>query len=263
MNACHLNGAGPARLDPPRVTLFEKCPSSEQHPRKRVKTLAKSHLRLITPTAEKRTVTPARRPNADLRTREYLTTAEVERLLKATKGNRWSHRDSTMILVAYRHGLRASELTDLRWDQVDFPTATLHVRRVKQGSPSTHPILGDELRCLRRLQREQDPKSPFVFTSERGSPFTTAGFARMVEPCGRAGEARLQGASPHAAACLRLRSGKRGPRHPGAASLFGTSQYSAHRAVHRAGSRAVQTFLEGLIWVRNTVRCQDPRLTQD
>ena len=49
-----------------------------------------------------------RRSNeADLRTREYLTTAEVERLLKATKGNRWSHRDSTMILVAYRHGLRA------------------------------------------------------------------------------------------------------------------------------------------------------------
>ena len=151
--------------------------------------MAKSHLRLITPTAEKRTVTPTRRPNADLRTREYLTTAEVERLLKATKGNRWSHRDSTMILVAYRHGLRASELTDLRWDQVDFPTATLHVRRVKQGSPSTHPILGDELRWLRRLQREQDPKSPFVFTSERGSPFTTAGFARMVERAGA--EAKL------------------------------------------------------------------------
>jgi integrase len=59
-----------------------------------------------------------------------------------------------MILVAYRHGLRASELTDLRWDQTDFATATLHVRRVKQGSPSTHPILGDELPMLRRLQRE-------------------------------------------------------------------------------------------------------------
>jgi type 1 fimbriae regulatory protein FimB/type 1 fimbriae regulatory protein FimE len=154
-----------------------------------VKTLAKSHLRLITPTAEKRTVTPTRRPNADMRTREYLTEAEVERLLKATKENRWAHRDATMIIVAYRHGLRASELTDLRWDQLDFRTATLHVRRVKQGSPSTHPILGDELRMLRRLQREQEPKSPFVFISERGSPFTTAGFARMVERAGV--EARL------------------------------------------------------------------------
>jgi integrase len=94
-----------------------------------------------------------------------------------------------MIFVAYRHGLRARKLEDLRWDQVDFATATLHVRRVKQGSPSTHPILGDELRSLRRLQREQEPKSPFVFTSERGSPFTTAGFARMVERAGA--EAKL------------------------------------------------------------------------
>jgi type 1 fimbriae regulatory protein FimB/type 1 fimbriae regulatory protein FimE len=146
--------------------------------------MGKSHLTLVAPGTVNRTVTPKRRPNVDLRTREYLTEAELERLLKATKGNRWAHRDATMILVAYRHGLRASELTDLRWDQVDFGTATLHVRRVKQGSPSTHPILGDELRMLRRLQREQEPKSPFLFTSERGSPFTTAGFARMVERAG-------------------------------------------------------------------------------
>ncbi len=146
--------------------------------------MANSHLKLVTPSTEIRTVRPTRRPNADLRTREYLTEAEVERLLAATKGNRWGHRDGTMILVAYRHGLRASELTDLRWDQVDFTTATLHVRRVKQGSPSTHPILGDELRGLRRLQREQEPKSPFVFTSERGAPFSTAGFARMIERAG-------------------------------------------------------------------------------
>jgi integrase len=89
------------------------------------------------------------------------------------------HRDATMI----------SELVDLRWDQVDFRTATLHVRRVKQGTPSTHPILGDELRSLRRLQREQEPKLPFVFVSERGAPFTTAGFARVVERAGT--EARL------------------------------------------------------------------------
>jgi type 1 fimbriae regulatory protein FimB/type 1 fimbriae regulatory protein FimE len=158
--------------------------------------LTKSHLRVVAPPTEKRTVTPRRRPNADLRTREHLTEAEVEQLLKATKNNRWAHRDATMILVAYRHGLRAAELTDLRWDQIDFATATLHVRRVKQGSPATHPILGDELRWLRRLQREQEPKSPFVFTSERGSPFTTAGFARMIERAGA--EAKLAfKAHPH------------------------------------------------------------------
>jgi len=146
--------------------------------------VANSRLRLITPATEKRTVLPKRPTNAELRTREYLTEAELERLLSAARGNRWAHRDGTMILVAYRHGLRAAELADLRWDQIDFATATLHVRRVKQGSPSTHPIHGDELRRLRRLQREQTPKSPFVFTSERGSPFTTAGFARMVERAG-------------------------------------------------------------------------------
>jgi integrase len=89
-----------------------------------------------------------------------------------------------MILVCYRHGFRASELVDQRWDQIDYNAGTMAVRRVKQGSPSTHPILGDGLRALRRLQREQEPKSPFVFTSERGSPFTTAGFARMVERTG-------------------------------------------------------------------------------
>ena len=88
------------------------------------------------------------------------------------------------MLVAYRHGLRAAELVDLRWDQVDFASATLHVRRVKQGITSTHPIRGDELRALRRLKREQEQKSPFVFTSERGAPFTTAGFARMIERAG-------------------------------------------------------------------------------
>jgi type 1 fimbriae regulatory protein FimB/type 1 fimbriae regulatory protein FimE len=134
----------------------------------------KSRLKLVTPATVNRTVTPRRVPNADLRTREYLTEAEVERLMAAANGNRWGHRDATMILVGYRHGLRVSELVDLRWDQVDFSTATLHVRRVKQGTPSTHPILGDELRALRRLQRQQQPKSPFVFTSERGAPFSTA-----------------------------------------------------------------------------------------
>jgi integrase len=85
-----------------------------------------------------------------------------------------------MILLAFRHGLRASEVCDLRWDQVHFPGAVPHLRRVKNGTPSTHPIQGDELRAPRRLRRES-PTSPFVFVSERGSPFTTAGFARMIE----------------------------------------------------------------------------------
>jgi integrase len=156
--------------------------------------MAKTRLRLVTPTTVNRTVTPNRPPNKDLRTREHLTESEVERLIEATRDNRYSHRDATMVLLAYRHGLRVSELVDLRWEQIDFRTAALHVRRVKQGTPSTHPILGDELRALRRLQREQEPKSPFVFTSERGAPFTTAGFARMIERAGKAAKLSLK---PH------------------------------------------------------------------
>ena len=102
------------------------------------------------------------------------------------KGDHWGHRDATMVLIAFRHGLRASELVDLRWDQIDLEHAILHVRKLKNGSPATHPLTGKELRALRRLQREQDLKSPFVFTSERGTPFSKRGLPAMVE---RAGEA--------------------------------------------------------------------------
>jgi integrase len=98
--------------------------------------MAKARLLLVTPTIVNRTVTPKRPPNKDVRTREHLTETEVERLMKATQENRYGHRDATMVLLAYRHGLRAAELVDLRWEQIDFRTAALHVRRVKQGTPS-------------------------------------------------------------------------------------------------------------------------------
>jgi integrase len=88
-----------------------------------------------------------------------------------------------MVLMAFRHGLRASELVDLCWDQVDLEHALLHVR---SGSPATHPLTGKELRALRRIQREQETKSPFVFISERGTPFTKRGFQAMVERAGKA-----------------------------------------------------------------------------
>jgi site-specific recombinase XerD len=138
---------------------------------------------------------PRRQPNAELRTREHLTQAEVERLIDSVKGNRHGHRDSTMILIAYRHGLRAWELVDLRWDQVHFDSATLHVRRAKAGTPATHPLTGLEMRALRKLQREAKA-SPFVFVSERGTPFSTAGFARMLERAAESGRLKLK-VHPH------------------------------------------------------------------
>src|SRR5665811_2199248 len=122
------------------------------------------HLTVVSPAPEKRTVVlPTRKPNKDYRSREFLTEQEVEKLIEAAKDNRHGHRDATMVLIAFRHGLRASELVDLRWEQVDLENGILHVRRVKEGSPATHPLTGRELRALRRLQREAT--SPFVFVS--------------------------------------------------------------------------------------------------
>jgi len=148
----------------------------------------KSYLKLVDPTIENRAVGPTRRANSEYRSREHLTPSEVEQLIEAAKTNRYGHRDATMLLVAFRHGLRASELCSLEWSQVDFAGATLHVRRVKNGKPATHPIRGDEMRALRKLQREA-PKSPFVFVSERGTPFSPDGFNWLVKRAGQ--KARL------------------------------------------------------------------------
>jgi integrase len=144
--------------------------------------MAKTRLKLISPDKVNRTVTPTRRPNNELRPREHLPEREVNKLIEAAKGNRWGQRDSAMILVAFRHGLRASELCGLQWSDVEFETGTLHLRRAKGGATSTHPLLGDELRALRALKREA--KSPFIFVSERGAPFTVSGFAKLVERAG-------------------------------------------------------------------------------
>jgi type 1 fimbriae regulatory protein FimB/type 1 fimbriae regulatory protein FimE len=88
-----------------------------------------------------------------------------------------------MILLAYRHGLRASELVGLRWEQVDFKGSRIHIRRVKSSDDGTHPLSGKELRALRQQQRD-NPKSPYVFVSERGTPFNPTSFSQIVEKVG-------------------------------------------------------------------------------
>ncbi len=139
----------------------------------------KSHLKLVKPDAENRAVALTRLANSKYRSREHLTPR-----IEAAKTNRHGHRDATMLLVAFRHGLRASELCGLEWSQVDFTGATLHVRRVKNGKAATHPIRGDEMRALRKVQREA-PKSPFVFVNERGTPFSPDGFNWLVKRAGQ------------------------------------------------------------------------------
>ena len=118
------------------------------------------------------------------------------------------------------------------WSDVEFESATLHLRRAKGGATATHPLLGDELRALRALKREA--KSPFIFVSERGAPFTVAGLQKMVERAGVEAEDALQGASTHAQTCDGLRAGEQGHRYEDAASLSRPSQHSIDGAVYRA-----------------------------
>ena len=146
-----------------------------------MKTKAKKTKRKTRPTLLNGTVPPRRVANAKLRPREYLTPKEVERLITAAKARsrRYNLRDATMILVAFRHGLRVSELCALTWDQIDFSQGMMHVRRIKSGMPSVQQMGGEELRALRALKRD-DGAGRFVFMTERGAPMTPAGFRKFL-----------------------------------------------------------------------------------
>src|SRR5688572_8926896 len=146
-----------------------------------MKNKAKTAKRRTRTTSVNGTVAPARARNSDVRPREYLTPKEVERLIDAAKKRtrRYGLRDATMILVAFRHGLRVSELCALTWDQIDFAQGMMHVRRVKNGMPSVQQIGGEEMRALRALKRD-DGAGRFVFMTERGAPMTPAGFRKLL-----------------------------------------------------------------------------------
>lgn len=136
-------------------------------------------------TIQNRKVTPRRAKNADLRQREYLTPAEAKRIIEAAgKVGRHGHRDSTLLLLAYRHGLRVSELVSLEWHQADLKPGLLHVKRRKNGVPSVHPLRGIELRALRRLERESS-RGRFLFMSERAAPLTTDAVRKIVQRAGQ------------------------------------------------------------------------------
>lgn len=134
------------------------------------------------PASDNGTVPPRRRRNADVRPREHLTEPEVTLLMQAARrdaSRRYGHRDATMILLAFRHGLRVSELVALQWSDADLQGATLQVRRLKRSISGVHPLEGDELRALRRL-RTAEPDATFMFTTERGGPMSAAAFRKML-----------------------------------------------------------------------------------
>lgn len=174
----------------PKTTLLGKVEQARTNNIVRLRAAART-----TPNTENGKVTPPRRvTNKARRSREYLTPAEVERLMGAAgRLGRHGHRDATLILIAYRHALRVSELVALRWDQADLTQGLLHVARLKNGTPSTHPLRGPEIRALRRLQRDGSDGS-YIFVTERGGPLTTATVRKLVA---RAGEAAGIGLPVH------------------------------------------------------------------
>lgn len=129
---------------------------------------------------------PPRKPRSvDVRPRAYLTEDEVDRLIRAARRvGRHGHRDATLILMMYRHGLRVSEVVALRWDAIDWPHGRLHVERLKQGTPSVHPLRGPQLRALRRLRRASSEGS-YLFISERGGPLSASSVRKLVARAGR------------------------------------------------------------------------------
>lgn len=139
-----------------------------------------------TPNSVKSKNQPPRKPkNKDQRSREYLTDIEIEKLRKAAKNiGRHGIRDDAIILLMFRHGLRVSEIITLRWEQIDLQKGLLHITRLKNGTPSTHPIRGTELRLLRQVKRQYD-NSTYVFISERKAPLTDRTIHHIIA---RAGE---------------------------------------------------------------------------
>ena len=130
------------------------------------------------------TAPPKKVSNLEQRTREHLFPHEVAAMIKAAKQiGRHGHRDSTLILLAYRHGLRVSELVTLRWEQMDFTGGTIYINRLKHGVSSTHPLRGVELRALRQLQRDY-PDSTYLFVSERKTVMSAATARGIIERSG-------------------------------------------------------------------------------
>jgi type 1 fimbriae regulatory protein FimB/type 1 fimbriae regulatory protein FimE len=143
-------------------------------------------LKKNTPSSGKQVPVPPKRVhNKLLRDREHLTPQEVELVIETSRGlGRYGYRDATMILLAYRHGLRISELLALQWSQVDLREGHMHVKRRKNGISTTHPLFGPEIRSLRKIQRDY-PETQYVFVTERKGPMTDSTFRKIVSRAGK------------------------------------------------------------------------------
>lgn len=133
---------------------------------------------------ERSLMPPSKPKNIDRRSREYLSSAEIDQLIRgAKKSGQYGQRDAAMILLAYRHALRVSELIALRWSQIDLKQGLIYVRRLKKSISSTHPLFGVELRVLRQLHRD-NLDSDYVFLSQRKAPMTDSNVRKIVARAG-------------------------------------------------------------------------------
>jgi type 1 fimbriae regulatory protein FimB/type 1 fimbriae regulatory protein FimE len=124
-------------------------------------------------------------PKAVERGREHLTPGEMKSLIAAAgKIGRHGPRDSLMLSIGFRHGLRVSELVKLKRGQIDLDRGRMIIKRLKRGDDCTHPMDGDEVRKLRALFRVH-PNSVFVFTSERGDAIDRTTVYKMMERAGQ------------------------------------------------------------------------------
>ncbi len=129
-----------------------------------------------------------RRKNAEYRSREYLTGQEVSKLIDAAaREGRHGFRDATLLLLAYRHGLRVTELVNLHWDQIDLQLGLIHINRLKNGDPSVHPLGDAEVQALSRLRREY-PMLRYVFCSERKGALSPDAVRKMLARAGKVAE---------------------------------------------------------------------------
>lgn len=113
------------------------------------------------------------------RDREHLSADEILALLEAAGSRgKYRERDSCLLLMMFRHGLRATEAASLKWDAVDLKSKTMKVSRSKKSIGGDHPLQPDEIQALSTL-RKIYPDSDYVFPAERGGHLSISGMQKM------------------------------------------------------------------------------------
>lgn len=128
------------------------------------------------------------RTNIEKRSREYLLPNEVELLIETSKKTRNGLRDSTLILLSYRHGLRVSEATALTWSDIDFGGGSIHINRLKEGISGRHPLRKPELICLHSLKRNQQQDSPYLFNTQQSRVISDRMVRIIISTAGQAAQ---------------------------------------------------------------------------